>query len=228
MHAVRTIALFSLLMVAGCSSSATQPPAVVATASTPATSPASPASQSGASEVVAAIPKIDACALLTTKEVKSVQGEELQETKLAGQSAGGFSISQCFFTLPTFSNSISLLVAERGEGPDAIDPEEFWRDRFHEDRDRPEDKDRDRERGDRERGGGPDKKSGEEEEEEGAPPRKISGVGEEAYWVGNRIGGALYVLKGDAYLRISIGGPPDQSGKIRKSRILARKALTRL
>ena len=224
MHTLRTIALFSLLIVAGCSSSATQPPAVVATASTPATSPAS---QPAASEAVAAKPKVDACALLTSKEVKSVQGEELQETKLAGQSAGGFSISQCFFTLPTFSNSISLLVAERGEGPDATDPEEFWRDRFHEDQEKADEKEKEKER-ERERVSGPDKKRGEEEEEEGAPPRKISGVGEEAYWVGNRIGGALYVLKGDAYLRISIGGPPDQFDKIRKSRILARKALTRL
>jgi hypothetical protein len=120
------------------------------------------------------------------------------------------------------------LVAERGEGADAVDPEEFWRDRFHEDKDQADDKDRDRERGDRERVGGADKKRGEEEEEEGAPPQKVSGVGEEAYWVGNRIGGALYVLKGDAYLRISIGGPPDPAAKIRKSRSLARRALTRL
>jgi len=129
------------------------------------------------------------------------------------------------------------MVAEKGAGPDAMDPEEFWRERFHQvqehdgkDRDRERDKNKARERDkDRERERVADRKRGEvEEEEEGAPPQKISGVGEEAYWVGNRIGGALYVLKGDAYLRISIGGPLDQTGKIRKSRILARKALARL
>lgn len=244
MSAVRIIAFCSLVIVAGCSSSATQQPGVVTTASkattatTPAAIPESAANPPATPQAVAAKPKIDACALLTSKEVRSVQGEELQETKPAGQSAGGFSISQCFFTLPTFSNSISLMVAEKGAGPDATDPEEFWRDRFHEDRDRVhedrerdgvhEDADqRDDKDKDRERAGGPAKR-GEEEEEEGAPPQRISGVGEEAYWVGNRIGGALYVLKGDAYLRISIGGPPDQARKIRKSRILAAKALARL
>jgi hypothetical protein len=36
------------------------------------------------------------------------------------------------------------------------------------------------------------------------------------------------VLKENAYLRISIGGPPEQAGKIRKSKMLAQKALARL
>ncbi len=226
MNAARIVALLPLLIVTGCSSRAIQQPAVVTTTSAPAAIPASLTSAPATSQAVAAKPKVDACALLTSKEVRSVQGEELKGTNLAGQSAGGFNISQCFFTLPTFSNSISLMVAEKGEGPDATDPEEFWRDRFHEDMDQRDEKDKDRESDERvaER----DKKRGEEEEEEGAPPKKITGVGEEAYWVGNRIGGALYVLKGDAYLRISIGGPPDQARKIRKSRILAQRALARL
>lgn len=237
MRTLRTVALLSLLISAGCSSGTTQQPVALSTISTPQATLATAASQPASSEAVAAKPRIDACALLTSKDVKAVQGEELQEAKAAAQSAGGFSISQCFFTLPTFSNSISLMVAEKGAGPDAMDPEEFWRERFHQvqehdgkDRDRERDKNKARERDkDRERERVADRKRGEvEEEEEGAPPQKISGVGEEAYWVGNRIGGALYVLKGDAYLRISIGGPLDQTGKIRKSRILARKALTRL
>jgi hypothetical protein len=46
--------------------------------------------------------------------------------------------------------------------------------------------------------------------------------------MGSRIGGALYVLKGNAYLRISIGGPSDQADKIKKSKTLAQKALARL
>jgi hypothetical protein len=241
----RIIALLSLLIVSGCSRSAIQQPAVVGTSSVPsvslpsALSQASESSQPAASEALAAKPRIDACALLTSKEVKAVQGEELKEAKSAAQSAGGFAISQCFFTLPTFSNSISLMVAEKGNGPDATEPEEFWRERFHEDMDQHDDKDRAREREkdrarEREKDKGServaqhDQKRGEAEEEEGAPPQKISGVGDEAYWVGNRIGGALYVLKGDAYLRISIGGPLDQTGKIRKSRVLAKNALARL
>jgi hypothetical protein len=168
-------------------------------------------------------PALDACALLTSKEIESVQGEATKETKLTGQSTGGFSISQCFFTLPTFTNSVSLLVAQRGDGAGAHDPKEFWRDTFHEDKEKEREKEKDRDRkGDR------DKKRAEEEEEEGAPPEKIAGIGDEAYWTGSRVGGALYVLKGNAYVRISIGGPADQATKIKKSKALAQKALARL
>ena len=72
-----------------------------------------------------------------------------------------------------------------------------------------------------------DKKKG-EEEEESAPPQKVVGIGDEAYWIGNRVGGAFYVLKGNAYVRISVGGPADQANKIKKSKVLAQKALARL
>jgi len=54
------------------------------------------------------------------------------------------------------------------------------------------------------------------------------GVGEEAFWVGNRIMGALYVLKGNAFLRISVGGEKDESVRITKTKTLAQKALKRL
>jgi hypothetical protein len=240
MRSVQFVALFALLTVVGCSS--TQQPGAVSTASPTAASSTNSARQPTPGEVVGVVgageasqaggavavkPRFDACALLTSAEIKAVQGEELKETKLAGQTTSGFAISQCFFTLPTFSNSISLMVAEMAEGPDAKRPEEYWRERFRAEKDKDrEDKDKDRERA-----GGGDKKKGEgreEEEEEGAPPQKISGVGKEAYWVGNRIGGALYVLKGNAYLRISVGGPAEQASKIRKSKTLAQKALARL
>jgi hypothetical protein len=45
--------------------------------------------------------------------------------------------------------------------------------------------------------------------------------------VGNKIAGALYVLKGDAYVRISIGGPTDAATK-RRAKALAQKAIARL
>jgi hypothetical protein len=216
----------SLLVIAGCSKS-TQPPvngaqSVVETSSPLSASP-SPASLAGttpATEAAATKPSLDACALLTSKEIESVQGEPVKETKLTGQSTGGFSISQCFFTLPTFTNSVSLLVAQKGEGAGANDPKEFWRDTFHEDKGKEKDKDRDRK-------GDHDKKRG-EEEEEGAPPQKITGIGDEAYWTGSRVGGAIYVLKRNAYVRISIGGPADQATKIKKSKALAQKAIARL
>jgi len=207
------------LAIAGCSQTTSQPsanaPQTVATS--PSVSSSSPVVNNSA-PVAPAKAKIDACALLTSKEIEAVQGEALQETKLSGQSTGGFSMSQCFFTLPTFTNSISLLVAQKGDGSSAQDPREFFRERFHE-------KGKGEEERERERG---KKKGGEEEEEEGSPPQKVTGIGDEAYWTGSRVGGALYVLKGHSYVRISIGGPASQATKIKKTKALAAKAVARL
>jgi hypothetical protein len=215
------VLLSSTLAIAGCSKTATQPSAsgpqaAVETASSPTTS-ATPGSSVTPATGTAAKPKVDACALLTSKEVESVQGEAIKETKLSGQSSGGYSMSQCFFTLPTFTNSISLLVAQKGEGAGAKDPKEFWRDTFHENK-----------AGEKEKGRERDKKRGEEEEEEGAPPQKVTGIGDEAYWTGSRVGGALYVLKGNSYIRLSIGGSANQAARIKKSKALAEKAIARL
>jgi hypothetical protein len=218
-----TLLLSSTLAIAGCSNTATQPSAsgpqaAVETASSPTTS-ATPGSPPTPAAATAVKPKVDACALLTSKEIESVQGEAIKETKLSGQSAGGYSMSQCFFTLPTFTNSISLLVAQKGEGVGAKDPKEFWRNTFHENKAGEKDKERERER---------DKKKGEEEEEEGAPPQKVAGIGDDAYWTGSRVGGALYVLKGNSYIRLSIGGAANQATRTKKSKALAEKAISRL
>lgn len=189
----------------------------------------SPGSPSAAQVATAVKPKVDACAMLNSKEIETVQGEALKETKLSGQAGGGLQISQCFFTLPTFSNSISLLVAQKGDGADARDPKDFWRETFQ--KGSAEEKERERERGRDKKDRDKDKKAGgrhEEEEEEATPPQKIAGVGDDAFWVGSRVGGALYVLKGNAYLRISIGGAGDQTNKINKSKTLAQKAIARL
>lgn len=204
--------LFSFVLIAACKPGTTQPPASAPQGSSntnaPPSSPANPAGQPIAPAETAAKPKIDACALLTNKEIEAVQGEAIKETKLSGQSTGGFSVSQCFFTLPTFNNSVSLLVAQKGEGGDARNPRDFWRDTFHETKAK-ENKER-------------------EEKEESTPPKKMPGIGDEAFWLGTRVGGSLYVLKGNAYVRVSIGGPADQAIKMAKSKNLAQKALARL
>jgi hypothetical protein len=209
------------LAIAGCSQTTTQSsantPQTAAGTTSPANSPGTIANNSAPAPAAAVKPKVDACALLTSGEIEAVQGEPLKETKLSGQASGGFSTSQCFFTLPTFTNSVSLSVTQKGEGGDAHDPREFFQERFHE-KSRSE-KERERER---------DKKKGEEEEEEGAPPQKVTGVGDEAYWTGSRAGGALYVLKGSSYVRISIGGAAAQDAKIKKTKALAAKAIARL
>ena len=67
-----------------------------------------------------------------------------------------------------------------------------------------------------------------EESEKGPPPKKITGLGDEAFWVSNRFGGILYILKGNAFVSIGIGGTDGEEAKLEKSKVLAQKALQRL
>ena len=183
----------------------------------PATSPAAPSPEQKTTAAASpqVKPKLDACAMLTSQEIESIQGEALKETKLSERSADGLNVSQCFFTLPTFTNSISLAVTQRADEPGARDPRQFWRDTFHRDKELRKDRDQERNRG-------------EEEGEESRPPQKITGIGDEAFWMASRAAGILYVLKASSYIRISIGGRGDQQSKIRKSKALARKVIDRL
>jgi hypothetical protein len=157
-----------------------------------------------------------------------VLGEALKETKASDRADGGFNVSQCFYTLPTFSKSVSLSITSSG----TRDVREFWKETFH--REEAEEKDRERKR-EKEKGSKDEKerrtekKEGRgEEEEEGAPPQKVPGTGEEAFWVGSPIGGALYVLKKNIFFRISIGGSDNQQTKLNKSKTLALRILARV
>lgn len=206
----------------GCAKSeAPQPPAnnrpaTTRLANTAAPSPAmQPSPQpAAAASTEAGQGRIEACALLTSKEIQSVQGEPLKEAKSSGRSEGGFRASQCFFTLPTFTNSVSLAVTQKGDGPGAREPKQFWKEIFHRDKDSEKARDKDRDK--------------DEEEERSAPPLKISGVGDEAFWTSSRVGGALYILKGNAFIRVSVGGAGDQTTKIKKSKALAQMVLKHL
>ena len=60
------------------------------------------------------------------------------------------------------------------------------------------------------------------------PPRAVKGVGDEAFWVGGHMTGSLYVRKGDAVVRVSVGGKGSEEEKIARSKALAKKALTRM
>ena len=146
--------------------------------------------------------EIDACSLLTSEEIQAVQGEPLKETKPIKRTDRGLAMSECFFSLPTLTNSISLGVGQRGEGPSARTPVEFWSDTF----------------GDEAKAHAA--KSG--------PPKKVEGIGDVAFWTGDDRMGALYVLAGDRMVRISVGGPGDQGAKIEKCKRLAEAVLNRL
>jgi hypothetical protein len=188
--------------------SVTGPSANAQQATTGAPSPANQPSNPVMTTIASSKSKIDACALLTSKEIESVQSERLKDTKSSGQSGAGLATSQCYFALPTSSNSISLTVMQKGDGSDARDPKQFWKETFH--------SDKDKEKG---RAG---------EGEKANPQEKIEGIGDEAFWLGNRVGGALFVLKGGNVVRMSVGGAGDQAAKIDKSKKLAQLVLKRL
>ena len=195
-----TLMALLLIGITGCSKSKT-PDASAATPQPTSTQP---------KEVALAVTEeketgTDACSFLTKEETEKVQGEAFKDTKASRKSAAGLTVSQCYFELPTTVNSVVLTVTQRGTGDDAREPKESWQDIFHR-----------------------EKASGKKEEGEEKEPQKVEGVGDEAFWAGNRVGGALYVLKGNAYIRISVGGAGDQTQKIEKSKTLAQSVLERL
>src|SRR5262245_44050163 len=225
---MRTTALqvFSLVMsclltvgVIGCAKSqssqtANNQPAATSQSNTGSSSPVGQDAETATSSS-SPKPTIDACTLLTSDEIRSVQGEPLKETKASGRVEKGLRVSQCFFSLPTFTNSVNLVLTQKGEGTGASEVKEFWERTFE--RNSQDERDREKDR---------DRK--EENEKESAPPQKIQGVGDEAFWTGSRVGGALYVLKGNSIIRVSVGGPGNQETKINKSKALALIALKRL
>ncbi|HEX8280289.1 MAG TPA: hypothetical protein VF551_02840 [Chthoniobacterales bacterium] len=161
------------------------------------------ANSSPAKPARASLPPVDACALLTSEDIQAVQGEPIQEVKPSAPSDGTYVVAQCYFALATASNSVVLTVTQDG----AAEAKEFWRETFHDE-------------------GGKGEK-GEEEEEKGKPA-KVDGIGDEAFWSGNAIGGALYVLKGERFIRISVGGAGDANAKLEKSNALASAVHNRL
>lgn len=193
-----------------------------------------------------AMPRSATCALISDEEVREVQGEAPADAQGSEHLAGGLSMSQCFYRLPTFANSVNLEVVRAAPNAGAGALKEYWRKRFHpeavEERERrrelKEENERERERLlERERAAGQVREGGhgENEEEEGGAedeeeerPRRVPGLGEEAYMTWNRRAVMLYVLKGDAVVRVSLSGPEDRPARLKKAEALAAKALKRL
>lgn len=191
---------------------------------------------------------LDACSLLSDREIASVLAEPLQERKPSVQATGNMRMSQCVFVTRDFAKSASLAVAT----PAATDTgghslRAFWRNQFHSPRKQEEEKrpasrkspaksafapSREGRESEAAPNGESDSESrGEPEgeaDEAGRKAQPISALGEEAYWVGGPISGALYVLQGELFLRISVGGIPNESIRIAKSKSLATAVLRRL
>ncbi len=201
-----TIALFLLLVLvcAGCN----KPQRSTSVSPTPAQS--SPTNQI---VPLPPEPRIAPCSLITNEEVGAIQGATITDAKNSAGVSGGMLMSRCYYSSKEPNMSVSLAVIEHNP---------HWAESFRRSTGDESDEEKPGER--KEKRGGAER----EENEKRVPPKKVDGIGEEAYWSGNRFGGALYVLAKDAIVRISVGGPDNEQIKIDKSKALALKALERL
>jgi hypothetical protein len=149
--------------------------------------------------------KFDPCSLLTTSEIQAVQGHAPAQKIASEQPSASFRFTQCFYRTREYASSVSVAVGI----PLATDskrsgPWQYWQQQFH------------------------PKVTAAPGRKKKEPPKPIADLGDEAFWVGDPLSGALYVLKGEVFLRLSVGGPPDETLKIKRARTLASHALKRL
>lgn len=181
------------------------------------------------------------CRLLSAADISAAQGEEPSDAQGTEHLLDGLSMSQCLYRLPTFTKSVVLEVTRATPGAPAGAVREFWRKRFGPDaikerqreqglreelkRQREEDLKRAQESGQSREGGRKRKepKAGVE-----TTPQRVPGVGDEAYWTGNRMTVTFSALKKDAAISLTVGGPEEHSVKVRKAAELASKVLKQL
>jgi hypothetical protein len=212
----------ALLVFAGCASKDSNSPASSNSPGSSTTTASPSTNSSAATQPVKS--RIDTCSLLTSDDIKSVQGEAYQDAKRSDRQDGDFIIGQCYFALPTTANSVVLNLTTAREGG-STSARKFWETTFARSAEAPPAREKEKEK-DREK-----EKSGERREageEESPKPEKIAGLGEDAYWIASQVGGALYVLKGDEFFRISVGGAGDARSKLNKSKTLAQHVLKKL
>ena len=153
----------------------------------------------------------DPCSLVSKEEIQSVQATPVNDTTSSQRLDDLFRVTQCFYATAESSKSVNLALIQKDPNqPNNRSPKDFWKQKF----DPYQNEEPKTNRGD--------------EKEQGPAPKKIDGLGDDAYWVSNRFGGVLYVLKGDAFISIGLGGTDDEETKLKKSKALAQKALQRM
>jgi hypothetical protein len=179
---------------------------------------------------------VDACSLLTGKEITDLLGEPLDALNPSARSAGNLKMSHCLFVTRNFAKSASLDVATPASGDSgARSLRAFWRNQFHSPRKHEEEKRPASRKTPAQSAFTPapgarttEVESESEAEAEAGKPLPVAALGEEAYWVGSPLAGALYVLRGNLFMRISVGGIPIESTRMAKSKSIANAVLLRL
>ena len=185
---------------------------------TPAASTSPGAAPTDSKPLAQTTPRFDCCALLTAQEIEAVQGSTIKDKKNSEQAHAGVLMTQCVYLAADFPQSVSLAISRA----DPSDPAKrsmagYWKEtfgRYAKPQESPEREER--------------SPALHKEEKEAVPPKKVEGIGDDAYWLADRVGGALYVLKKDAILRLSVGGKDSAETKLEKSKTLAQTALSRL
>jgi hypothetical protein len=209
---------YTVFSIHGCDSKsgAGQDSAQVNVSQTPSASPSNPAVLKGEAKAElarspASSPGLEVCGLIEKSEIASVQGAQVQSAAPSNYASGGLVVSQCYYAVASEDGSKNLSVHlqviqadPKSSRPKAL--RDYWERAFR-----------------REKGRGED-----EEEEETSKAQVIRGFGEEAFWLGNSRGGALYTLKKAKLVRVMIGGADDTKTRIEKSKTLAAKVLKRL
>jgi hypothetical protein len=174
--------------------------------------------------------KVDVCNLLTSDDLKAVQGEAFKEAQRSDRIDGNFVVAQCYYAMPNTVNSVVVNVTSAKDEAGARSPKEYWEQTFGRDEEKGREGEREKEKTGaraRDKDNAKGRERGEEGEERESPPQRVNALGDEAFWVGSAVGGALYVLKNDLFFRVSIGGG-DQKSKLNKSRELAETILKNL
>ena len=160
-------------------------------------------------------PNTDPCALVSPGTIQKIFGEAANDAKPTSEVKGNLRFSECFYTLPTFTNSISVSLTSPSSAQAHVDAaREMWQRWFH----KAEDKEREKQTG-----------AGRESEEEEAAGKAtpVSGIGDEAFWVHSFVGN-LYVRKGGEFTRISIGGKLTDEQRLVKAKALAADVLRQM
>ena len=151
----------------------------------------------------------------------AIQGAKMLDPKSSEGPEMDFVLSQCYYGSAEPDKSVSVGLMQRNpKDPGTRTITQFWHETF--------DHFASVENGEGNEKNGEKRKGDENTEHEGVRPQKIEGIGQESYWLGNPMGGILYVLKNDRMLRISFGGPGSANDKLAKSKALALKAIGRL
>lgn len=172
--------------------------------------------------------KPDICALITKEEIQIIQKEAVKEVKSSAQTFDNRLTTQCFYLLTTYSKSISIQVTQASPGnAEKANLLDFWKEKFHSRTEMESESERESER-ENERENEKGKKKEIKKAIQSSGFEKIPNLGDESFLVGNQITRALYVLKKNNIIRISIGGAEKEQVKTQKLKSLAAKLINRL